>query len=53
MMPGGFYVMGRYTSVAWFATRADADALALRLNYSGGATYRVEPGVPRSWEKLR
>lgn len=44
MRVGGFYVMGRYTSVAWFAKREAAEALAVRLNARGGAHYRVEAG---------
>jgi hypothetical protein len=38
----GFYVMGRYTSVAWFALRTDAEAWCKQLNYRGGTLYRVE-----------
>ncbi len=44
--PEGFYVMGKHTSVAWCATRAEADEVAKRLNYRGGATYTVVPAGP-------
>ena len=39
----GFYVMGRYTSVAWFRTREEADRECARLNYRGGFVYYVVP----------
>lgn len=39
----GYYVMGRYTSVAWFLTRPEAEAYCKHLNYRGGTVYRVEP----------
>ena len=40
---GGFYVMSRTQSVAWCATRAEADGVAKRLNYRGGTVYTVVP----------
>lgn len=39
---GGYYVMGGYTSVAWFPTEAEAQKLCRQLNYRGGTHYRVE-----------
>ena len=43
MSKRGFYIMGRYTSCAWFLRRADADAECKRMNYRGGTHYRVVP----------
>lgn len=43
----GYYVMGRFTSVAWFLRREDAESLARRLNYRGGTDYKVQPAAPR------
>jgi len=40
--PTGYYVMGRYTSVAWFVNRADAERVAASLNARGGRSH-VEP----------
>lgn len=42
----GFYVMGKHTSVAWCATRAEAVEVAKRLNYRGGTVYTVVPAGP-------
>ena len=46
MTKAGFYVLncsgGKPGSVAWFATRAEAEKLARQLNYRGGAHYKVE-----------
>lgn len=39
--PKGYYVMGRYTSVAWFKSRQEAENLARVLNYRGGTIYYV------------
>lgn len=39
--PAGYYVMSRYTSVAWCQNKEDAEKLARYLNYSGGTNYRV------------
>jgi hypothetical protein len=39
----GFYVMSRTQSVAWCATRAEADNVAKRLNYRGGTVHTVVP----------
>lgn len=40
--PQGYFVMGRYTSCAWFLLEPDAEALAKYLNYRGGCVYYVE-----------
>lgn len=46
----GFYVMGRYQSVAWFATKDEAEKECRRMNYSGGQHYTVQDGGrPRTW----
>lgn len=36
---GGYYVMGRHTSVAWCVTREEADRTATLLNAGGGPHY--------------
>ena len=41
--PLGWYVWGRYTSVAWFLNEADAIACATQMNYRGGTHYTVRP----------
>ena len=45
----GYYIMGRYTSVAWYPATAktEAERMATVLNYRGGQTYRVEPDYRR------
>ncbi len=44
--PEGFYVMGKETSVAWCATRTEAEGVAKRLNYRGGTHYTVVAAGP-------
>jgi hypothetical protein len=43
----GYYIMGRYTSCAWFKSREDAEKECKRMNYRGGYVYRVEPSYSR------
>lgn len=38
---GGWYVMSKYTSVAWYPTREEAVKVATQLNYRGGTIYTV------------
>ena len=38
----GYYIMGKYTSCAWYAKKADAEAECKRMNYCGNTCYRVE-----------
>lgn len=38
----GFYIIGSYTSCAWFLHREDAERECKRMNYRGGCVYRVE-----------
>lgn len=38
----GYYVVGRYTSVAWCLRREDAERVARHLNQYGGTHYTVE-----------
>lgn len=40
--PGGYYVIGSYTSVAWYLILSEAIAEAKRMNYRGGTHYTVE-----------
>lgn len=52
MSAGGFYILGRAgQSVAWYATRAEAERECRRLNMRGGCVYRVEPdtGAGSAW----
>ena len=46
----GYYVMGRYTSVAWYPPhqRKQAEKIAKFLSQYGGAEYRVEPDYRRN-----
>jgi len=39
----GFFVMGQHQSVGWYKTRAEAERVAMHMNYRGGTHYRVEP----------
>jgi hypothetical protein len=41
-MNNGYFVMGQYTSVAWFLKKEDAIKLANRLNIFGGTWYYVK-----------
>lgn len=38
----GYYVMGRYNSVAWFANHEQAERCCQQLNYRGGTNYYIE-----------
>ena len=46
----GYYVMGRYTSVAWYPAhqREQAEKVAEFLSQYGGADFKVEPDYRRS-----
>lgn len=49
-MKKGYYVMGKYTSVAWFLLMSDAISYVNRVNsLYGGINYRVVPVAPDSW----
>lgn len=37
----GFYVMGKYQSVAWCKTREEAEKIARQGNYYGGINWTV------------
>jgi len=37
----GWFIMGKYTSVAWFLNRKAAENEAERMNYRGGQHYIV------------
>ena len=39
----GFYIIGRYTSCAWFLHRDEAEKECARMNLAGGTNYHVEP----------
>jgi hypothetical protein len=41
MTANGYYVWGKYTSVAWFLNRNDAEECAKKMNYRGGINYIV------------
>lgn len=42
MKPMGYYVMGQYTSVAWFLLKFEAIEYCKKLNYRGGTHYTVK-----------
>lgn len=43
--PKGFYIMGKYQSVAWYPAhkKEEAEKHVKQLNYRGGTDYRLEP----------
>jgi hypothetical protein len=42
----GYYIMGQYTSVAWFLSYVDAVHFVKQMNYRGGPNYTVVPVNP-------
>ena len=48
----GFYVMGKYQSVAWCSTRAEAEKIAKQGNYYGGINRIVVPDNNEEEEQM-
>jgi hypothetical protein len=42
----GYYIMGRYTSVAWFLSYVDAVNWSKQMRYRGGPDYTIVPVNP-------
>jgi len=40
---GGYYIHGGYTTVAWYKTKEEAEAMCRKMNYRGDCYYKVIP----------
>ena len=43
----GYYIIGQYTSVAWYKDKSEADKECQRMNYRGGTIYKVVSDTDR------